>query len=66
MPTDGNGAEWLTRKLRIDTRMQAFNPSWQCIPWQAGLGISNLNCPAVMEFPTGNVAVSSNEYQRTL
>jgi hypothetical protein len=66
MPTDGNGAEWLTRKLRIDTPMQALNPSWQSIPWHAGHDISNLDCPAVTEFPTGKVAVSSNEYQRTL
>jgi hypothetical protein len=28
-------AEWLTRKLRIDKRLQALNPKWQIIPsWQ--------------------------------
>ena len=54
MPTDGNEAEWLTRKLRIDTRLRALNPQRQIIPWHAGLDTSKLNCHAVTEFPTEN------------
>ena len=50
----GNEAEWLTRKLRIDTRLRALNPQWQIIPWKAGLDTSKLNCHAVTEFPTEN------------
>jgi hypothetical protein len=53
-PTDGNEAEWLTRKLRIDTRLRALNPQWQIIPWHAGLDTSKLSCHAVTEFPTEN------------
>ena len=47
-------AEWLTRKNRIDTRLRALNPSWQIIPWHAGLDTSKLTCHAVTEFPTEN------------
>src|SRR6266536_487442 len=49
-----NEAEWMTRKLRIDTRLRALNPPWQIIPWRAGLATSNLTCHAVTEFPTAN------------
>jgi type I restriction enzyme R subunit len=27
-------AEWQTRKQRIDTKLRAFNPSWEIIPWR--------------------------------
>jgi type I restriction enzyme R subunit len=47
-------AEWLTRKKRIDTKLRALNPSWQIIPWHAGLDTSKLTCHAVTEFPTEN------------
>jgi type I restriction enzyme R subunit len=50
----GNEAEWLTRKLRIDTRLRALNPPWQIIPWHDGLDTSKLTCHAVTEFPTEN------------
>jgi type I restriction enzyme R subunit len=54
MSTGGNEAEWLTRKLRIDTKLGALNPPWQIIPWHAGLDTSKLACHAVTEFPTEN------------
>ena len=54
MPTDGNEAEWLTRKLRIDTRLRSLNPQWQIISWKDGLDVSKLTCHAVTEFPTEN------------
>jgi len=54
MPTSGNEAEWLTRKLRIDTRLRALNPQWQIIPWSESLDTSKLTCHAVTEFPTEN------------
>jgi type I restriction enzyme, R subunit len=54
MPNDGKEAEWLTRKLRIDTRLRALNPQWQIIPWRDGLDTSKLTCHAVTEFPTEN------------
>lgn len=54
MPTGWNEAEWLTRKLRIDTRLRSLNPQWQIIPWVAGLDTSKLACHAVTEFPTEN------------
>jgi type I restriction enzyme R subunit len=47
-------AEWLTRKLRIDKRLQALNPKWQIIPYRPGLDIAALSCHAVTEFPTAN------------
>ena len=46
--------EWLTRKQRIDKRLQALNPAWQIIPYRPGLDISSLTCHAVTEFPTEN------------
>ncbi|MEJ0089166.1 MAG: type I restriction-modification enzyme R subunit C-terminal domain-containing protein [Limisphaerales bacterium] len=54
MPNDGIEAEWLTRKLRIDTRLQSLNPQWQIIPWKDGLDVTKLTCHAVTEFPTEN------------
>jgi type I restriction enzyme R subunit len=54
MPITGNEAEWLTRKMRIDSRLRSFNPPWQIIPWHAGLDTSKLTCHAVTEFPTEN------------
>jgi type I restriction enzyme, R subunit len=47
-------AEWLTRKQRIDKRLQALNPCWQIIPYRQGLNLSTLTCHAVTEFPTGH------------
>ena len=47
-------SEWQTRKERIDTRLRSSNPSWQIVPWQAGLDLSTLRCHAVTEFPTAN------------
>jgi type I restriction enzyme, R subunit len=54
MPIIGNEAEWLTRKLRIDTRLRSLNPPWHIIPWRDGLDTSKLACHAVTEFPTEN------------
>ncbi len=47
-------AEWLTRKIRIDTKLRSLNPAWQIIPWRDGLDTSKLACHAVTEFPTAN------------
>jgi type I site-specific restriction endonuclease len=47
-------SEWQTRKERIDTRLRSCNPSWQVVPWRAGLDLSSLRCHAVTEFPTAN------------
>ncbi len=47
-------AEWLTRKLRIDKRLQALNPKWQIIRYRPGLDVAALTCHAVTEIPTAN------------
>ena|ERR1017187_5729412 len=52
MPHDGNEAEWLTRKKRIDAKLISLNPPWKIIPWRSGRDTSKLACHAVTEFPT--------------
>ena len=37
MPAGGNAAEWLTRKKRIDTKLNSFNPHWQIVAWHGEL-----------------------------
>src|SRR5262245_1601006 len=49
-----NEAEWKTRKERIDTRLRNCNPSWQIVPWRAGLDVSTLRSHVITEFPTAN------------
>lgn len=47
-------AEWLTRKIRIDTKLKANKPAWEIVPFVEGLDVSQLTNHAVTEFPTAN------------
>ena len=47
-----NEPEWLTRKLRIDGRLQAAG--WSLRPWSAGLRLDGLLRCALTEYPTAN------------
>ena len=47
-------SEWQTRKSRIDRQLRALVPSWEIIPYRAGLNTSELSCHAVEEYPTAN------------
>lgn len=47
-------SEWLTRKRRIDTKLQQYAPAWTIIPFEEGMDTSRLTHHAVTEYQTEN------------
>ncbi len=46
--------EWLTRKARIDSKLNALNPKWEVIKYHPFLDTTSLTNHAVEEYPTNN------------
>ncbi len=46
--------EWLTRKERIDSKLNALNPKWEITKYHPFLDISTLTNHAVEEYPTNS------------
>lgn len=53
-PPQDHEAEWLTRKTRIDTKLQSRELGWKMIRHKDGLDTVNLDRHAVAEYPTEN------------
>ncbi len=47
-----NESEWLTRKKRIDAKLESLDPPWKIVTYREGMDISVLARHAVEEFPT--------------
>ena len=45
-------SEKITRKKRIDKRLQSKLLNWKIIPWKDSLDVSSLSAHAVEEYPT--------------
>lgn len=47
-------SEWITRKTRIDSKLNSLSQPWKIIPYSENLDTSKLTNHAVEEFPTNN------------
>ncbi|HPG35669.1 MAG TPA: DEAD/DEAH box helicase family protein [bacterium] len=47
-------SEWITRKTRIDSKLNSLSQPWKIIPYSENLDTSKLTNHAVEEFPTAN------------
>ena len=47
-----NESEWLTRKRRIDPKLEAAG--WKVLPYNAAKGLADYNYCAIEEYPTQN------------
>ncbi len=58
--------EWLTLKMRIDTKLRSLNPQREIIRCREGLDLSSLYCVAVEDRPTANGPADTDTGQKAL